>query len=122
MRHHVLLRTLLAALSAAACASASSGGLTTAPLVDACPAGRYVAFTIAIDRAATPPVWGVGASGQRLALVWPEGFTLADAGVLDPSGRVVARAGQVIDDAMGGTDANGADVICGIGGQVYTKH
>jgi hypothetical protein len=118
VRYHILLTTALA-LFAGGCSVGSSGGLPTVPLSDVCPADRHVPLTIVVDRSATPAVWGVGTFGQRVALLWPEGFSLIDAGVADPAGNVVARAGQVIVDAMGGVDPSGAQVICGIDGQVY---
>ncbi len=55
-------------------------------------------------------------------LVWPAGFSARFAPnleLLDPSGAVVGRQGDLIDDAGGGTAGGNVTYVCELHGQVY---
>jgi hypothetical protein len=77
---------------------------------------------------ANPPIWGIASNGSRVNLMWPPGFTLRmDAGileVLDTDGNAVARQGELLVDAGGGTPSgqpNAPFAICQIGTRLYTS-
>jgi hypothetical protein len=61
--------------------------------------------------------------GQPVAIEWPAGFhgQLVDgkAVLVDPSGRVVAREGDVLDNLGGAESADGAFRVCSIGSTDY---
>ena len=81
---------------------------------------QLIPFTLTGDSHATPSVWGIDNTGRRFDIVWPYGFHARfdpALEVLDPTGRVVAKAG-LVSDASG---AGGGDsvAICDIGGQQY---
>lgn len=91
----------------------------TAPVL--CTPARMLPFRIAINIFEPDPVSGTWVSdGVSFHIVWPPGFRLSTASrpaVLDPSGTVVARDGQILEDAGG----SGGDpvTVCSIGGHVY---
>lgn len=93
-------------------------------IIRACGAAGLNPFRLHIDPADPGQVWGIYESdGRRFEITWPRGFTvrtLPEPAVLDSSGNVVGRDGQLVDDA-GGTIPDSADpaVICSIGGTSY---
>lgn len=121
-RAAALVVGVLMAAGGSSCASASPVALPTTARVDVCPASRHAAFVLAVDARERPPVWGVDPNGRSFSLIWPDGFTLQGASILDEAGVTIASNGHVIDDAMGAPDASGAFVVCGIAGHVYVVH
>jgi hypothetical protein len=92
-------------------------------IIRACGTALLNPFRLHIDLADPDQVWGTYESdGRRFEITWPPGFslrTVPDPAVLDPSGNVVGRDGQVIEDAGGGGGVGGPEVICSIGGTSY---
>lgn len=118
---------LLCALGAAGCAT-SAGGLPTFDPGDFCSLAELLPVRIEGDRAADPPIWGVASNGSRVDLLWPIGFTLrATDGrleVVDSNGEVVARKGEFLVGAGGGSAGGQPDApfeICIIGTTIYTS-
>jgi hypothetical protein len=93
--------------------------IPTDPPSELCSTGLFLPFTLAGDTSAVPAVWGVDRNGERLNVVWPNGWTAhEDQGgstivIADPGGRVVARTGDVIANAGGGGGPDGTH-ICSI--------
>jgi hypothetical protein len=87
-----------------------------------CPLALHTPFTLEGDASKSPPVWGVDGAGATFAIFWPPGFTARFGPaleVLDPSGRVVARAGVVRDLGGGGDPNSGAFDVCSVGDTNY---
>lgn len=122
------LRLLAAVLAMVAIASCSANGvaLPAWPTPSGggpslCPAALHTPFTLVGDSAKSPPVWGIDATGNTFAILWPPGFTAVffpELEVRDRSGHVVARDGTV-SDAGGGGDGSTFDV-CSTDGRTYT--
>ena len=95
---------------------------TSAPGATVCETGGIVPFTLQGSPTDPDHIWGVGETmHDRIRLRWPPGFTGrlgADIEVIDPTGRVVARSGDVVTDAGGGGGSDEVD-ICQIGGRIY---
>lgn len=95
------------------------------------PAG-ILPFHLVIDPSQTPAVWGIWVANEhpaglppsnaRVEIRWPPHFTLQrlpDAAVLDPSGAIVGRNGDLVEDA-GGSGSDGQITICSLHGQDYS--
>lgn len=91
--------------SAGASSSSAPGGVGI--VLDRVPAGlgcdaigvEYRSVTFFIDPASQPAVWAVTDRGRRLAVGWDPSFVggpVADPSVLDATGAVVARPGEVL--------------------------
>jgi hypothetical protein len=96
-------------------------------VIRACGAALLNPFRLHIDLSDPSQVWGTYENGgRRFEITWPRGFTvrtIAEPAVLDPSGKVVGRDGQLVEDAGGGIpnpgDPSDSAVICSIGGTSY---
>lgn len=120
---------LAVALMAAACAGPGASpsqdrglALRTHEASTLCQSGGLLPFLLAGDPAAADPVWGVATDGSRLELSWPSGFRATSGPpilILAPGGTIVARVGDRITGAGGGTGADGRIWICDLGGQTY---
>jgi hypothetical protein len=128
-RETTWIGALLCALLLTAC---QAGGLVTEgpnpnPNVPrACTPALFNPFRLSIDTKQSNRVSGTFLpDGPMFEIEWPEGFTLQlqpDLAVVDPTGKIVARDGQIIEDAggSGGGAEGGPAFICAIGGKVYS--
>ena len=84
-----------------------------------------VPFILHGDPSDPTHVWGevtVGGKTSTWRITWPYGFSARydpALEILDPSGAVVAREGQLISDAAGSGNGLDAVSICMIGGRQY---
>ena len=125
MRH--LAAGIVGSFVLGACQLGSAAG--TLPTYDPgafCSLAALLPATIQVEPDADPPTWIEGADGTRENLEWPIGFQLrvtgAMAEVVDPDGVVVARDGEELADAGGGSSARGEEwfAVCSIGDRQYT--
>jgi hypothetical protein len=88
-----------------------------------CATALFNPFRLDLDLEHPGHVWGIyEQDGRRFEIAWPPRFsvrTLPEPAVLDPSGNVVGRDGQLIEDAGGSTGIDGVAAICSIGGTTY---
>jgi hypothetical protein len=118
-----LLISIMCGVAVANCAGTSlqSAAPVGSSVIRACGAAQLNPFRVVIEPTAVHPVSGVYlSSGTQFAIDWAPGFrvqTIPELAVLDPSGKVVARNGEVISDA-GGSPGDPA-FICIIGGTIY---